>query len=186
MPRRASPSPAIPEDTPAERLQTAVEELSQNVRNLADIIDRIREDLSWLTRNGVPHQPVTVIVHRMPGLAEEGNTGSYEFSFARLPDRDPTSDTLSDDQVRAAVVEDVVQRLAEPLGALAQEQLNSLVSIIDHAHREILQAIRRPHETQPETATPKKLRRRQTKQKPVAPIVPTTPPEPPPPRGHLF
>jgi hypothetical protein len=76
--------------------------------------------------------------------ATESSGGCFELSLAHWPVRDPTADTLSDDQVRAAVIDDIVQRLAEPFGALAQEQLNILVTVIDHAHRELLQANRQP------------------------------------------
>lgn len=186
MPRRLSSPPANSIETPADRLQFAVDELRQNVRVLMDIVDQLREDLSWLTRNGMPHQPLTVIVHRMPGITGEGSRRTLEFSMLESPDRDPTAETLSDDQVRAAVIDDIVQRLAEPLGELAQEQLNSLVSIIDHAHREVRQAIRRPPTMQREESTPRKSRRRQTKQQPTAPVVPAAPIEPPPPPGRLF
>ncbi len=206
-----------PDETAADRLQAAVDELAQNVRVLTDIVGELREDLSWLTRNGVPHQPVTVLVHRMPHVAAKGSNdskessgGSLELSFARWPVRDPTVDTLADDQVRAAVIDDIVQRLAEPLGELAQEQLNVLVSVIDNSHRELLKAIRQPQATSPadEPATsessPTKPRRRRTKQPPSEPVTPTNPvstvasvapitvveptasTEPPPPHGKLF
>ncbi len=175
-----------PDETDADRLQTAVDELAQNVRVLTDIVDRLREDLSWLTRNGVPHQPITVLVHRMPRVsAGEGGRGTLELSLVRWPVRDPTAETLSDDQVRAVVVEEIVQRLAEPLGELAQEQLNALVDVIDHAHREVLHAIRTPRSTEPEQPAPAKSRGRKSKQ-PAAPVTPTIPVEPPPPSGHLF
>lgn len=217
---KSSPSArpnGTPDETAADRLQAAVDELAQNVRVLTDIVDELREDLSWLTRNGVPHQPVTVLVHRMPHVAAKesnGSTqssgGSLELSLAHWPVRDPTADTLSDDKVRAAVIDDIVQRLAEPLGELAQEQLNILVSVIDHSHRELLKAIRQPPAASPaqEPASREpsstKARRGRAKQPPfepeapsnsapsVAPVAPitgvesTASTEPPPPTGRLF
>jgi hypothetical protein len=54
LPRRSSSPPAVSNETPADRLQAAVEELARNVRVLTDVVDEIREDLSWLTRNGMP------------------------------------------------------------------------------------------------------------------------------------
>ncbi len=221
MTRGRSSPPARPNESPdvtaADRLQSAVDELAQNVRVLTDIVEELREDLSWLTRNGVPHQPVTVLVHRMPHVAAKGSNGSkessggsLELSFARWPVRDPTVETLADDQVRAAVIDDIVQRLGEPLGELAQEQLNILVSVIDNSHRELLKAIRQPQATSPvedpatSTSPPTKPRRRRTKEPPpesvapanpvstiasVAPITAVEPiasTEPPPPPGKLF
>ena len=186
MARRVSSSSTTPDETPADRLQATVEELSQNVRVLTDIVDALREDLSWLTRNGMPHQPITVIVHRMPRVAGEGSRGSPELSFAQLPDRDPTTDTLSDDQVRTAVIDEIVERLAVPLGEVAQEQLNVLLSIFDHAHREVLQAIRKPQTIPPEELAPKKPRRRKRNKEPTAAVVTSVPQEPTPPPGLLF
>ena len=186
MSRRVSSSSTAPEETPADRLQATVEELSQNVRELTDIVDALREDLSWLIRNGMPHQPITVIVHSMPRVAGEGSRGSPELSFAQLPDRDPTTDTLSDDQVRATVIDEIVERLAVPIGELAQEQLNLLLSIVDHAHRDVLQAIRRPQTVAPEKLAPKKPRRRKMNEEPTGAVVPSAPQDPPPPPGLLF
>ena len=186
MARRTSSSSSAPEETPADRLQTTVEELSQNVHVLTEIVDALREDLSWLTRNGMPHQPITVIVHRMPHVVGEGTRDTMELSFAQLPDRDPTADTLSDDQVRAAVIDEIVERLTVPLGELAQEQLNVLLSIFDHAHRDVLQAIRKPQTIPPEELAPKKPRRRKRKEEPTAAVVQSVPQEPPPPHGLLF
>ena len=186
MAHRVSSSSTTPDETPADRLQATVEELSQNVRVLTDIVDALREDLSWLTRNGMPHQPITVIVHRMPRVAGEGSRGSPELSFGQLPDRDPTTDTLSDDQVRSAVIDEIVERLAVPLGELAQEQLNVLLSLVDHAHRDVLQAIRSPPTIPPESPAQMKPKRRRRKKEPTPAVVPFVPQEPPPPPGLLF
>lgn len=184
MARRVSSSSTTPDETPAERLQATVEELSQNVRVLTDIVDALREDLSLLTRNGMPHQPIKVIVHRMPRVAGEGSRWSPELSFAQLPDRDTTTATLSNHHLRAAVIDDIVERLAVPLGELAQEQLNVFLSIIDHAHRDVLQAIRKPQTIPPNVPVPKKRVRK--KKKPTAAVAPSVRQEPPPPQGLLF
>jgi len=177
-------------ETPADRLQTAVDELASNVRVLADIVGEIREDLSWLTRNGMPHQPLVVQVQRMPRVPA-GEAGSFEFSLLSLPVNDPTAETLSDDQMRESVVDDLVDRLAEPLGQMAQEQLNMLMSVLDRAHRDVLQAIRSPqslgltgqHSPKPETPrTPNSEKARA----PLSSQSSSPPVESPPPPGQLF
>ena len=185
MARRTSPSSATVNDTPADRLQETIEKLSQDIRVLTDIIDGLREDFSWLTRNGMPHQPITVIVHRMPGVAEEGSRRTMELSFSQLPERDPT-ETLTDEEVRKAVINDVVQRLAEPVGEVAQQQLSSLVSTLDHAHRDVLEAIRGGKTSHAKEPAPKETR--QPKKKPVkkTSVAAAILPEPPPPPGRLF
>ena len=165
----------------------AVDKLAENVSVLTDIVDQIREDLSWLTRNGVPHQPLNVLVHRMPLLSNgEPEQGSYEFSLLTPPVRDPTAETLSDDRLREVVVDQIVDRLAEPLGHLAQEQLNALLSVLDDSHREILQAIRNPQSVEPPEPRPVRPRASRTKKTTTKPTAPKPPAEPPPPAGHLF
>lgn len=187
MTRRTPPPPAVPTETAADRLQAAVDELAQNVCVLTDVVDQLREDLSWLTRNGVPHQPVHVLLHRMPHVtAGEGSDGSFDISLRSLPTHDPTAEFLSDHRLRDVVIDRVVERLAEPLGQLAQEQLNALLSVMDHAHREVLQAIRSPHVATPQkgSVSPKRRPRKTDQPLPAAPMA--EPAEPPPSRGQLF
>jgi hypothetical protein len=166
------------DETDADRLQEAVDKLAENVSVLTDIIDQIREDLSWLTRNGMPHQPLDVFVHRMPRLSDdEPERGSFEFSFLTPPVRDPTAETLSDNRLRDTVVGQIVERLAEPLGHVAQEQLNALLSVLNDSHRKMLEVIRNPPPRPPAS---------RTKKTSTKPSVPNPPAEPPPPRGRLF
>jgi hypothetical protein len=183
MPHRNSVAPA-PSESAADRLQASVDELSQNVRVLTDIVDQVREDLSWLTRNGVPHQPLSVVVHRMPHI---GESGTPDMSMAPWPVRDPTAETLSDEQLREAAIDQVVERLGETLGQFAQEQLNALLSVMDHAHREVMQAIRGQQGAKPDGNSPPapqpRRRRRKADQTPAAAAAP---PREPPPSGKLF
>lgn len=187
MPLRASSALSASVESPTDRLQAAVVELADNVRVLSDIVNQIREDLSWLTRNGLPHQPLSVLVHRMPLLPDgERREGSFEFSLLSSPVRDPTAETLSDDSLRAAVVDQIVERLAEPLGQLAQEQLNALLSVLEDSHRQVLQAIHDPKSVEsPEARQPSPPARR-TKKAAAKPTAPTPPADPSPPKGKLF
>ena len=62
--RRKSPSANPVENT--DPLAESVDRLSAEVRVLRDVLSEIREDLSWVTRNGLPIQPVEhVHVRRM-------------------------------------------------------------------------------------------------------------------------
>ena len=64
MANSARPSPA--EISKDESLVSAIDHLADEVRVLSDVLENIREDISWVTRNGVPHQPQEhVIVKRM-------------------------------------------------------------------------------------------------------------------------
>lgn len=182
MPSRNTASPAVPTtDSPAERLQDAVTGLSQNVRVLTDIVDQIREDLSWLTRNGVPHQPLHVLAHSIPvGLAAKPD--SVQLSIFAAPNPDPTA-ALTDDQQRSSVINQLVEQLSVPLGELAQEQLNALLGIMDHAHREILTAIRSPSTA---SSKPKSKQGKESRPRSKLKSPPVEATEPPPPAGQLF
>lgn len=191
MPRRDRSSPAPSAESPADRLQASVEAIADGVRVISDIVEHIREDLSWLTRNGIPHQPLHVLIHRMPLVSDgESGDGSFEFSLVSPPARDPTVETLTDAQLRAAVIDQIVDRLAEPLGHLAQEQLNSLLSVLDDSHRQVLQAIRDPRSVQSPQLPPSSQRarkKRNSQVKPTAASAPMNPPaDPPPQKGKLF
>jgi len=39
---------------PGERLCDVVTDFTQHLRVLIDVLDDIREDLNWITRNGIP------------------------------------------------------------------------------------------------------------------------------------
>lgn len=96
MQRQATTPVAASESLP-ERLQTSLDEFADNVRVLTDIVDQLREDVSRLMRNGMPHQPLTVLIHRMPLVeADRSERGSFECSLLSSTARDPTADTLLD------------------------------------------------------------------------------------------
>lgn len=182
MPSSSTASTAVPPaDTSAERLQDAVAELAQNVRVLTDIVDQIREDLSWLTRNGVPHQPLHVLVCSIPKVSE-AKPDSVQFSVFAAPNPDPTA-ALTDDEQRSSVIDQLVEQLSVPLGELAQEQLNALLGIMDHAHREILTAIRSPSSV---SSKPKSKQGKESRQRWKLKSAPVEATEPPPPAGQLF
>ncbi|MBI1346298.1 hypothetical protein GC163_08400 [bacterium] len=162
-------------------MQTTVDELSQNVRILTDIVAQIREDLSWLTRNGVPHQPLHVLVHSIPKVSE-AKPESVQLSVFAPPNPDPTV-ALTDDQQRSSVIDQLVEQLSVPLGELAQEQLNALLGIMDHAHREILTAIHSPSTA---SSKPKSKQGKESRQRSKLKPAPVEATDPPPSAGQLF
>jgi hypothetical protein len=73
--------------------------------------------------------------------------------------------------------------LSVPLGELAQEQLNALLGIMDHVHREILTAIRSPSSV---SSKPKSKQGKESRQRSKLKSAPVEATEPPPPAGQLF
>lgn len=179
--RHSAVASAVVSETPIDRLQATVEELSQNVRVLTDIVELIREDLSWLTRNGMPHQSLHVLVHSLPKVSET-QSGSVQLSVLTAPNPDPTA-ALTDDRQRSLVIDQLVEQLSVPLGELAQEQLNALLGIMDHAHHEILTAIRNPSTA---SSKPRSKQRKDSRQRSKWKSAPVEATEPPPPAGQLF
>lgn len=149
MPRpTALPTAPSPAES-AERLSCSVDQLAQNIAILTDVVDDIREDLSWLLRNGVPHQEVVV---RIDQLARNPAASDWRDRVRRLTVPTP-QESRGLDAERASdsvesLIDQLVARLAEPLGELAQEQLNILLGVLESARREIGDLIRnRPSES---------------------------------------
>ena len=132
-------------DSPVERLTTAVDHLAQNAIVLSNILDDIREDLSWLLRNGVPGQEVPATSTDVRRNA----SGKHRCKMTQSP-RVVIGDGRVDDRLQCgeppgAMIDDLVSRLAEPLGEIAQEQLNILVGVLESTRREIETTIRGVH-----------------------------------------
>ncbi len=138
MPSRTGPTKA-PADSDSERLLDAVVILSQQASILIDLIEDVREDLSWLTRNGIPHQPLIVRVDRMardPLALDWGERLKFSVLDASQKPAAASID-CSDSQVGA-----LIDVLADPLGQVAPEKLATLISLFDFVRHEVLKAIR--------------------------------------------
>lgn len=134
--------PPTPVDSPVERLTTAVDHLAQNIVVLSDILDDIREDLSWLLRNGIPGQECPAASTEVR-RAVSGKHRRKTMQSPRVVVGDGRVDDCPQRGVLAgAMIDELVSRLAEPLGEIAQEQLNILVGALESARREIETAIR--------------------------------------------
>lgn len=182
-PRAARPSSPPPE-APAERLQATVDDLSQNVRVLTDIVGQLREDLSWLTRNGLPHQPLHVIIHHVPRTADSTDRASFQIALANQGQDDPTA-ALSDEQLET-LTDQIVEQLGEFLGEVAQEQLNVLLSGMDHAHREVMKAIRFPESTKTGGDSSAERGSGRHRTAPMSSLLSPVPDQEPTPPGQLF
>lgn len=142
MARKSLSPTSAPSDSPVTRLTDAVEHLAQNVIVLSDILDVIREDLSWLTRNCVPaHQPVGQAQETPTAPAVRKRTRRNRQGRTQSPDG--SSNAISQSrEAMDGIIDEVVMRLAEPLGEIAQEQLNILLGVLESARKEIATAIR--------------------------------------------
>jgi len=147
--RNASPLPA-PTELPAERLCDAVTDLTQHVHVLIDVLDDIREDLSWITRNGIPSHPVQhtrVVRMARDTLAPDARD--------HLELRTYTLEPHGSSEISPKVFDELVSEIAEAVTVIGQEQLNMFLMALDDARTKLLAAIKTtsPKPTERETNT---------------------------------
>jgi len=130
---------AIRPDRELDPLAEAVERLTAELSVLRQVIDEIREDFSWLTRNGLPVQPIEhVHVKRMaldPCAEDWGERLEIERS-TYLP-------RASASPLESNILDDVVEDLKTTFEAAAQGQLEVVLTALDGVRAEIIGALRR-------------------------------------------
>jgi hypothetical protein len=136
MPRpRKAPTAEIP--TQSDALAGAVERLCDELHILREVIDDIREDFSWVTRNGLPLQPIEhVVVHRMardPCGADWNE--KLELRRTEIPGRWPAP-TLD-----VEVLDRIAETLTTTVETVAQGQLEAVLSALDVVRNQILSAL---------------------------------------------
>jgi hypothetical protein len=135
---------AIRPDRELDPLAEAVERLTAELSVLRQVIDEIREDFSWLVRNGLPVQPIEhVHVKRMaldPCAEDWGERLEIERS-TYLP-------RASASPLESNILDDVVDDLKTTFEAAAQGQLEVVLTALDGVRAEILSALRR-HRREP-------------------------------------
>lgn len=134
MPRRNQPT-TPGHSTESDALVAAVERLADELRILRDVIGEVREDISWVSRNGLPVQPIEhVVVKRMakdPFAADWGD--QLETIHLQSPQRTTNVD------------HDVIQKLTDGLRSafegIAQGQLEIVLTALDGVRTETLAVI---------------------------------------------
>ena len=128
--------------------------MTDELRVARDVMDEIREDLSWVSRNGVPG-------HR------EGHTRLR--SMARNPLAADANELLevltstvassNSSELAPEVFDELVSQIAEVVTVVGQEQVNLLLSALDDAWPKVFAAIKAsssvtPNAGQESTAPP--------------------------------
>ena len=137
---KKSARPSAPESSRSqwlERLTDAVNHLAQELRVVRDVMDEIREDLGWITRNGIPgrHGEHTQLVRmaRDP-LAPNANASLRVLTSAVVSGN---SSELAPD-----VFDELVSEIAEAVTVVGQEQVNLLLTALDDARAKLVAAIK--------------------------------------------
>jgi hypothetical protein len=140
MPSRNASPPPTPAELPAERLCDAVSDLAQHVHVLIDVLDEIREDLSWITRNGIPGgRPIehTRLIRMARDPLAPDARDHLEFRTYTLEPHGPSP-------ITPEVFDELVSEIAEAMTVVGQEQLNMLLTALDDARTKLLAAIKNP------------------------------------------
>ena len=133
MARDHKTAPADPESS-SEVLIGAVNRVGDELGTLQETLEQIREDLSWLTRNGLPVQPVEHVIVKGMALDPCDPDWASKLAVIRL---DPAGDADLDSQI-AGRVATVIETALE---ALMQRQLEIVVSALDSVRSEILASL---------------------------------------------
>lgn len=176
MGKRARSAPApVPETDP---LATSVDRLTAELTILRQVIDDLREDFSWVIRNGIPVQPIEhVVVKRMALNPLAGNWNEL-LQVERF--------TTSLESELSPLNPDALDRIADDLKttfeAVAQGQLEVVLLALDGVRGEVLSALKRRSDPAPSTdAAPVA-----DHALPVVTVPPTAASCEPPPAGQLF
>ena len=138
MPPRKASSPPAQAELPVERLCDAVSDLTQHVRVLLDVLDEVREDLSWITRNGVPGgRPIehTRLIRMARDPLAPDARDHLEFRTYTLEPHGPSP-------IAPEVFESLVSEIADAMTVVGQEQLNMLLTALDDARTKLMAAIK--------------------------------------------
>ena len=143
-----TPAPASPRRQQAERLTDVVGKLAEEVRVVRDVLDDIREDLSWITRNGVPTRSIDhtrVLRMARDPLAPDARD--------HLELRTYTLEPRGSTEISPKVFDELVSEIAEAVTVVGQEQLTMFLMALDDARAKLLTAIKTTSPQPTERAT---------------------------------
>lgn len=130
-----------------ERLTDAVNRLADETRVVRDVLDEIREDLGWVTRNGIPGRQGehTQLVRMARDPLSPDTNDRLEVSRSRLS---PSSSTgLSETRF-----DELVSKITEAVAVVGKEHVDLLLTSLDAARVKLLAAIKTPsNDPKPET-----------------------------------
>lgn len=184
MAKKSAPS-AITERE-SHPLAEAIDRLSTEISALRQVIDEVREDFSWLTRNGLPVQPIEHIHVKRMALDPRADDWNERLEIERstfIP-RGGASPLETD------VIDQVVEELKATLEFVAQGQLEMVLTGLDAVREEILKALHRridpAGDGKSDSPLPDSPSPAPTSSSPSTSSPPSSSPSPRPPPGRLF
>jgi hypothetical protein len=134
-PARESTPAAVPASSDA--LTGAVERLCDELRILREVMDDIREDFSWVTRNGLPVQPIEHVHVKRMALDPCASDWRERLEIERSTC--PANGSASPLDVE--MLDRIAETLTTTVEAVAQGQLEAVVNALDVVRNEILSAL---------------------------------------------
>ena len=123
--RRKAPSADPVEKT--DSVAESVDHLTAEVRCLREVLDEVREDFSWVTRNGLPIRPMEHI--RVCRMARDPSADDWAARLVidrfTLPEIAQTSQSDSDS------LEDLARNLTSAFEAAAKGQIEPVLRALD-------------------------------------------------------
>ena len=134
--RRSPPTTSVDEPNP---LAESVDRLTDELRSLGTVLESVREDISWVTRNGLPVQPVEHIhltrMARDPCAADWNERLVAERTMIHPPGQSSGLGSLD--------IERISEELRTTVETLAQGHLEPVLTALDEVRATLLRAIRR-------------------------------------------
>ncbi len=120
----------VPSASPAEKtdpVAEAADRLSAEVRCLREVLDEVREDFSWVTRNGLPIQPMEHV--RVRRMARDPSADDWA---ARLVvDRFSLPENVQASPLESDSLDTLVRNLTAAFEAAEKGQLEPVLQAVD-------------------------------------------------------
>ena len=143
----------VPERTSRETLSESVGRLAGEVHILRDVLAEIREEMTWIMRNGVPHQPVEHVL--LKSMAKDPFDPKWGEKL--VVERYPRVESSTNSTVDPESLDRVVHDLQLTIEGVAQEQMDAVLKAIDSVRVDLLAAIKRPKSRQMSICPKKQL-----------------------------
>ena len=127
----------VPSASPAEKtdpVAEAADRLSAEVRCLREVLDEVREDFSWVTRNGLPIQPMEHV--RVRRMARDPSADDWA---ARLVvDRFALPENVQASPLESDSLDALARNLTAAFQAAANGQLGPVLQAVDGLQTRLL------------------------------------------------
>ncbi len=163
--------------TEADPLHESVDRLAMEIRLLREVMDELREQYSWITRNGLPVQPVEHFVLKQMARNPCAKDWGKRLKVVRWTET-PKSSAAND----LDAISDFAQHFESIVHGIAEAQLEVLLVALDGVREQILAAIQKPSREARAQLPPNPLATSDGDPVTSASPPPSDAPEP----GHLF